>query len=47
MDELYSCIGDNTNPTQNESLILLCMLIASPLIVIGAVSLVANILMSW
>ena len=41
MDELYSCIGDNTAPTQTESLTLIGLLVASPLIVIGLVSLVA------
>jgi hypothetical protein len=44
--DLYSTLGDNTTPTQAESLILIGLLVASPLIVIGVVSLVANLLMS-
>lgn len=47
MDELYSCIGDNTAPTQKESLVLLSLLVASPLIVIGVVSLIASIVINW
>lgn len=45
--DIYSSIGDDYRHSTLESVSVVIALLLSPLLVIGGVSLVANILMSW